>query len=256
MTSLFARLAARFQPPPRLDDRLWQRALQRSRLQSRLPADRAARLRALTERFLHGKAITPAAGFISNAERDALIATLCCLPVLELGFDWLRGWSQVIVYPGQFRVRRERHDEDTGVVDEWDDELAGESWDRGPLVLSWADIAQDLRDPQPGYQVVVHEIAHKLDALDGAMDGTPPLPDRGRRQAWVAAFQTAFDRLGAAFDAGEELPIDPYALEGPDEFFAVVSEYHYSAPGLLAAALPAVAAELEAFYGRSPFADG
>jgi MtfA peptidase len=43
--------------------------------------------------------------------------------------------------------------------------------------------------------------------------------------------------------------IDPYAAEAPDEFFAVVSEYHFSAPALLQQALPEVAFELQRFYG-------
>ena len=82
------------------------------------------------------------------------------------------GWKQVIVYPGAFRVHRRHHDEDTGLVSEWHEDLDGESWEHGPLVLSWDDVAADLAAPEPGYLLVAHEMAHKLDALDGAMDGT------------------------------------------------------------------------------------
>lgn len=255
MSSLFSRLRASFAPAPQIDDAAWRQLLGRSGLGRRLDAERQQRLRELCERFLRSKAITGAAGLRLAADRELLIAALCCLPVLELGFDWLRGWDQVIVYPGQFRVRRELHDEATGVVDEFDDDLAGESWDRGPLVLSWADLRHDLRAPQPGFNVVAHEIAHKLDALDGVMDGTPPLADAARRQAWVDAFQPAFEQLQAIVDRGGEPPIDPYAAESPDEFFAVVSEYHFSGLAPLRDALPAVARELEGFYGPSPFAD-
>jgi len=168
--------------------------------------------------------------------------------VLALGYDHLRGWRQVLVYPGEFRVRREHHDEDTGVVTEGDDSLIGEAWERGPLVLSWADIAQDLEDPHSGFNVVIHEIAHKLDMLGGGSDGVPPLPPRLSRGEWIRTFQQAYDAHCAAVDAGEETAIDPYAAESPDEFFACLVEAWYSDATLVEDAMPAVAALLQQLF--------
>jgi len=99
----------------------------------------------------------------------------------------------------------------------------------------------------------VHEIAHKLDALDGVLDGTPPLPREWQRE-WARDFQQAFDELARKVDAGRETTIDGYAAEAPEEFFAVCSEYHFSAPRLLRDSMPAVANHLERFYGSSPLA--
>lgn len=118
-------------------------------------------------------------------------------------------------------------------------------------MLSWDDVLADLAEPEAGFQLVVHEMAHKLDALDGAMDGTPPLPADWQR-TWARDFQAAYDAFCERIDAGEETPIDAYAAEAPEEFFAVCSEYHFSAPGLLAAEMPAVAAHLARLYGPSP----
>ncbi|GAB2497836.1 M90 family metallopeptidase [Arenimonas alkanexedens] len=218
---------------------------------TRLDDARRDRLFALTARFLAHKAITPVQGLVLAPAQARQLAALACLPLLEFGEEGLRGWSEVIVYPGAFRVRRRHHDEDTGVVAEWDDELAGEAWDQGPLVLSWEDLEADLAEPEAGFQLVVHEMAHKLDALDGAMDGTPPLPAAWQRE-WARDFQTAYGAFCARVDAGEHTPMDPYAAEAPEEFFAVASEYHFSAPALLAAEMPAVAAHLQRFYGSSP----
>jgi len=69
---------------------------------------------------------------------------------------------------------------------------------------------------------------------------------------WVAALQPAWEALCADVEMGREPPIDGYAAESPDEFFAVASEYHFSAPTVLQAAFPEVAAQLAAFYGPSP----
>jgi Mlc titration factor MtfA (ptsG expression regulator) len=218
---------------------------------ARLAPERRERLSALTARFLAAKAITPVHGLSLDERQRLRLATLACLPLLEFGAEGLRGWSQVVVYPGAFRVQRQHHHEDTGVLEEWQEDLAGESWDHGPLVLSWDDLEADLAEPEAGFQLVVHEMAHKLDALDGAMDGTPPLPADWQRE-WARDFQAAYDAFCRRIDAGEESAIDAYAAEAPEEFFAVTSEYHFSAPATLAREMPAVAAHLRRFYGQSP----
>ena len=179
-----------------------------------------------------------------------LIAMQACLPALQQGAASLRGWREVLVYPGEFKVRRSHHDECTGVVAEGNQVLSGEAWEHGPLVLSLADVQLDLEQPWDGYNVVVHEMAHKLDMLDGAPDRIPPLGDIPRR-GWIERFQTAYDRLANA-TAESGGPIASYAADNIGEYFAVLSELHYSQPGLLREAEPAVAALLEAYYGHSP----
>lgn len=241
------RLGGMRSSPSRIDDDAWQRLLRRVAGARELPPEQQARLRQFAERFLADKAISAAADFELDDERRLVLAVSCCLPVLHLGYDWLRGWHELIVYPGEFGVRRHDYDEDTGVLSEWDDELVGEAWDRGPLILSWAEVEMDLIEPTAGYHVVAHEIAHKLDALDGHMDGTPPLP-AARRAAWIRDFQRAFDTLQTDVDAGREPNIDPYAAEAPDEFFAVASEYHFTDPEYLREVLPEVAEHLARFY--------
>lgn len=239
-------------PPPDVDASLW-RALRRDiPLLAALDDERADRLRGLTALFLRDKVITPLASLALDDAQRATLAALCCLPLLEFGAEGLHGWAQVLVYPDAFRVDR-RHVDAAGVMHEWQDELAGESWEYGPLVLSWADVASDLANPREGYCVAVHEMVHKLDALDGALDGTPPLPRAWQRE-WARDFQQAYDAFAARVDRDEDTAIDPYAAEAPEEFFAVCSEYHFSDPALLEREMPVVAAQLRRLYGASPFA--
>ncbi len=216
----------------------WLRTLQ--------PAQEA-KLRELTALFLQQKTITPVAGLALDAGQRMLLAALCCLPLMEFGREGLHGWTELVVYPEAFRVQRS-HVDAAGVLHEWDDELIGESWDSGPLILSWADVQADIADPHAGFCVAVHEMAHKLDALDGAMDGTPPLPREWQRQ-WAHDFQQQYDRFCAQMEAGQETAIDPYAAEAPEEFFAVVSEYHFSASHVLEQEMPTIAAHLRRLYG-------
>lgn len=202
--------------------------------------------------FLQRKTITPVGDLVLDEADRVLLAGLCCLPLQRLGADGLHGWSELIVYPEAFRVQRS-HVDAAGVMHEWEDELIGEAWESGPLILSWADVLADLDEPDAGYCVAVHEMAHKIDVLDGALDGTPPL-DRAWQRQWASDFQREFDAFCQRVDAGQDTRVDPYAAEAPEEFFAVASEYHFSAPQLLAAELPAVAAHLERYYGPSPLA--
>lgn len=217
-----------------------------------LDSARDARLRELTARFVHEKTITPIGELALDDAQRVSLAALCCLPLLEFGADGLRGWSQLIVYPDAFRVNR-THVDAAGVLHEWEDELIGEAWESGPMILSWADIVADCEDPGAGFCVAAHEMAHKIDALDGELDGTPPLPRPWQRE-WARDFQAAYDKLARQVDRGRETVIDGYAAEAPEEFFAVVTEYHFSDPQTLRAEMPQVAAHLERFYGPSPFA--
>lgn len=239
--------------PPPIDAAHWRAALAAWPYARRLSQADLATLRVLVARFLQRKRFHPIEMELS-AQQRLLIALQACLPVLRLGFRSLRGWQSVVVYPGEFKVRHQHHDAATGVVTESDQVRIGEAWQIGPLVLSWAAIEQDLAQPWDGCNVVAHEIAHKLDMLDGSTDGVPPLPRGVSWQAWIDTFQRAYDRMKHEVEHGYAGAIDAYAATNPGEYFAVVSEMHFSNPARLAQAEPDVAALLRGYYGASPTA--
>ncbi len=230
-----------------IDPQLWRQSAAGLPWLRTLDDARTARLCGLVAAFLDSKTITPLQGLRLNDVQSTRLATLCCLPLLEFGREGLHGWSQLLVYPEAFRVQRS-HVDAHGVLHEGADELIGEAWEHGPVILSWADVRADIASPREGYCVVAHEIAHKLDALDGTLDGTPPLPRDWQRE-WARDFQLAFDGLCAEVEAGGAPAIDAYATESPEEFFAVCSELHFSNAASLRLAMPKVAAHLQRFYG-------
>lgn len=244
------RLRAYLTPPP-LADEPWRKALCACPLAQRLDGERQQDLRRLVGVFLARKRFYALADAELSDDMCTLIAMQACMPVLRQGPKSLRGWRDILVYPGEFKVKRSHHDDRSGVVTESDDVLIGEAWERGPLVLSLADVQLDLAQPWDGYNVVVHEIAHKLDMLDGPPDGVPVLPPHIPRRQWIVAFQRAFDRLSNDVARERETLIDPYGAESPDEFFAVVSELHWSQPATLRRADAVVADLLQAYYGPS-----
>lgn len=245
-----AALRSRFEPAP-IAPTLWRRALLACALARQLDAPRQAQLRRLCAWFVARKRFHALAGTVLDDYWRVLIAMQACLPVLRHGTGALRGWREILVYPGEFKVRRSHHDEHTGVVSEHDEVMIGEAWERGPLVLSLADVQLDIEQPWDGYNVVIHEIAHKLDMLDGPPDGVPPLTDISRRR-WIAEFQAAYDRLAADVAADRPTIIDAYAAQNAAEYFAVASELHFSQPGTLRVVEPAIADLLDAYYGAAP----
>lgn len=209
------------------------------------------RLRALATLFLHEKELVTLRDLeLDDAEAVAL-AAIACLPVLNLGIDAYSGWRTVVLYPGGFLARHRYTDED-GLAHDEESELAGEAWEGGPVVLSWDDVEASLA--LDGFNVVLHEFAHKLDMRNGDANGYPPLHADMDRAAWTSAMQGAFEALGAAVEAGEPMPLDPYAAEAPAEFFAVASEAFFECPGLLREALPAVYEQLAGYYRQDPAA--
>ena len=227
----------------------WRAALQRCAPARRLGASDQATLRVLATLFLDRKSIEPTKGLqLDDADR-VLLATHACVPILKLGFDWYDGWRSVIVYPDAFIPRREQTDE-AGVVHESNTVLAGEAWGRGPVILSWADVMSTGQTP--GHNVVIHEMAHKLDMLNGDTNGFPPLHRRMDRRVWWRVFSSAWDHLQDEHRSGTHLPIDPYALTNPAEFFAVVSELFFEKPATLRQHLPDVYRQLELFFRQHP----
>ena len=235
----------------RIDDALWKRALEHLPFLRGLSGDETRRLRELAILFLAEKQITPVRGLVLSDDDRVEIALQACLPVLELGLDWYDGWVGIVVHPSDFHVQRTETGED-GVVHEWHDDLAGESWPGGPVVLSWEALDDSGSVPEGGANVVIHEFAHKLDMMAGEADGVPPLPSREARERWIEVFDAEFDRLCAAVEAGREMFLDPYATENEAEFFAVASEAFFESPNALKARFPRLYELFAGFYRQDP----
>lgn len=248
---------------PQIDEPLWQRLLSDYPFLLARPGTDPVALRAMTNRFLASKQFAGAQGLIIDDYIGAAIAVQACLPILRLGIHWYDDFSQIIVYPDQFRVRASEMDEH-GLVHDTDDFLAGQTFDQGPVLLSWADARGSESDS--GFNVVIHEFVHKIDLRDGLADGCPPLasPHLGRwRDAIEKAYHQFVDlcndaesRLPETLDPDSEeaagyfghLPLDPYAAQDPAEFFAVCGETFFTDPEKVLNSFPVFYQCLEQFF--------
>ena len=228
----------------------WQAVLARSEPIRRLDASDQARLRVLATLLLHDKSLEPVQGLELDPDKRAWLAALACLPILKLGLHWYRGWHSFVIYPDTFVPEREYVDE-AGVVHRHHTPLHGEAWEQGPVILAWEAVAR----AGEGHNVVIHEMAHKLDMLNGGANGFPPLHARMNRRAWVRVLGSAFRQLEQRVQEGYPPPLDPYGLENPGEFFAVASEAFFEAPRRLRNFSPELYQQLSLFYRQRPLAE-
>lgn len=216
---------------------------------ARVPRALASRLDALTAVFLGEKEFIGCGGLAVTPPMRLSIAAQACL--LALGHDRppYESLRSVLVYPSQFVVPGEWHDEH-GVVTEESRVLAGESWDVSRVILSWEDV--DSRGaPGEAWNVVFHEFAHYL---DHEWDGAPWIAGSNARRRWIRLLDAELERLRAQAESGERTFLDPYASEDRGEFFAVASEAFFEEPALFALELPALYRALRDVYRLDPAA--
>ena len=231
----------------------WQATIAAAPVLHHLSSDELRRLHDLSVLFLRDREITGCAGFVVDDTLRRFIAAQACLLVLELDLDAFAAVRSVLVYPSGFRARRSDEDE-LGIVTEEYEDLLGESWHRGPVVLNHDDLLDVSEDD--AFNLVIHEFAHQLDMLDDEPDGVPPLHPDMDADAWRRDFAAAREAIAALDAQGVDSAIDPYAATDAAESFAVFSETFFATPALLHAELPAIYAQLRAFYRQDPLARG
>lgn len=230
---------------------LWIQTINDLPLLRGLSAVEQAHLRELATLFLHEKNVVGAHGLQINRFMALTIAIQACLPVLYLGIGCLSGWTDVIVYPAAFHISRDQMDA-MGIVHHEEKTLTGESWSRGPVIVSWEEVEQNTLAIPAGNNVVIHEIAHKLDMLNGSANGFPPLHYGMDVSEWTHVMSTAYPELVNRVEHQHPVGINAYAATSPGEFFAVCSEYFFSAPDILHLQFEPVYQQLQQYYRQDP----
>lgn len=211
------------------------------------------RLISVARHLLQQKRLVPLQGLVLTPLMQARLTLLFALPVMELGAKWLDGFHEVLISPSPFVVDDDWQD-DAGLVHSGQTLQSGQSWEQGPIVLNWQDI-QDSFDLS-GFNLVIHEAAHKLDMRNGGhSNGVPPIAMRDVA-AWEYDLHLAMDNIQDEIDMVgiDAASMDAYAASDPAECFAVLSEYFFSAPELLENRFPALYQHFCTFYRQDPLA--
>jgi Mlc titration factor MtfA (ptsG expression regulator) len=263
--------------PAAVPDDLWRDTLGQLPFLDVLGSHEQEQLRQLCRHFLAEKEFHGANGLVITDAMALAIAAQACLPLLHMAtatanqvtdplqvLDWYGDFVGIVVQPGAAVAQREITD-GSGVVHRYREVLAGEAMDRGPIMLSWEDVANAALAAQRGSNVVIHEFAHKFD-MHGMRpgenpDGAPPLPrhfmgkagQQAAREHWRLTMQNAYDRFREAVAMaerfGEKAPwLDSYAAKNPAEFFAVTCEAYFVSRGRFAEEFPDLLTLYDGFF--------
>lgn len=194
--------------------------------------------------FLAEKRFEGCDGLEVIEEMKVCIAAYACLLLLHRQSDYYPYCKTILVYPDSFVVPI-KQSIGVGVIQERDENRAGESWEQGAVVVAWNETCQGNCNPGGGYNVVVHEFAHQLDYENGLADGCPLLAadqyraeQKKRYARWKEVMQTEYRRLCGQVQKGETSVLRDYGATNPVEFFAVATECFFSKPQAMRASLP------------------
>ncbi len=188
-------------------------------------------------------------GLEVTEEMEFAIAAQASL--LLVGRDlWYDHLTTVMIYPGAFKSVQQR--QDGYVVTQEETVRLGESWSRGPVILSWNDSRLGARNTEDGHNVVIHEFAHQMDDLSGETNGVPILGPGQRFEAWRAAIVEGFQAHVAQTERGRKTVLDAYGATSPEEFFAVAVETFFEKPQAMRTELPEVYSQLGALFQLQP----
>lgn len=216
-----------------------------------MPAALREQLQGLVKRFLHEKTFVGCAGLDVTEEMRVTIAAQACLLLLNRTTEVYPGLHAVLVYPGAFLVPRKQV-EAGGVVTETRQDLLGESWGDGRVILSWDHVRRAGHVPEGAQNVVLHEFAHQLDSESGSTNGAPILGSAESYRRWSTTLARDFELLRRDTYWGHRDVLDPYGASSPAEFFAVATESFFEQPHALAARHPELYAEFQRYFRVDP----
>jgi len=219
-----------------------------------LDAVERAELLAITQVFLEEKQWEGCGGLELTDEIRITISVQACLLQLGLPHDYYRNVKSILIYPSTVLIP-EHHPGVFERVDcpiEGSTPILGQAFCSGPVILVWDAVLRGARHPEQGHNVVYHEFAHKLDMLDGAADGTPPLADSAQLAEWVAVCTREFHRLRQLAEQGHTTFLDAYGTKNEAEFFAVATEEFFDRPRQLKQHAPDLYHVLCAYYRQDP----
>ncbi len=249
-------LPRRWRRLPAVPDSLWNQVIVAYPFLAELDSLEQQRLRLLCAHFLNEKEFHPGNGLQLTDNMALAIAAQACLPLLHMHgpsgrpvddalqlLDWYDDFVGIVVQPGAVVARRKVVD-GAGVVHHYNEVLAGEAMDRGPVMLTWDAVAMAGEAAAAGSNLVIHEFVHKMDMrgirLGDSPGGAPPLPAgflgtgsiAAGQHLWRETMQKAFEDFREAVSMSErfgvEAPwLDAYAATNPAEFFAVTCEAYF-----------------------------
>ena len=103
-----------------------------------------------------------------------------------------------------------------------------------------------------GYNVVLHEFAHKLDEENSGTNGQPILRESGHYKEWAEVLGREYREFADRVDLRKNRVLDEYGLTSPAEFFAVATESFFEKAAAMEKRLPDLYEQLRKYYAVDP----
>ena len=216
----------------------------------RLPPDLKQQLHGMVNVFLAEKEFVGCSGQEITDEVRVTIAAQACMLLLNRKTNFFPKLKTIYVYPHTYVANGLMND--GGLIVEGKSVRLGESWQNGPVVLTWDSITGGARNIQDGRNVVFHEFAHQLDQEDGDADGAPILENRSCYRSWAAVLSAEYERLCNKTRGRRRSVLNKYGATNPAEFFAVATEAFFEKPKQMNKKSPDLYKELKSYYQIDP----
>jgi Mlc titration factor MtfA (ptsG expression regulator) len=211
-------------------------------------------LRKFIQVFIAEKDWEGCGGLELTDEIRVTISAQACLLLLGLPHNYYNNVQTILVYPSTVvpPPRKLGFFETAIAPVENSHPILGQAFQQGPVIIVWDAALHGGRHPELGHNVIYHEFAHKLDMLDGAADGTPPLRNRAEYRDWVQTCSREYLRLRQDAEHGRKSFLNAYGATSEAEFFAVATEQFFDQPLLMIKNSPDLYRVIKEYYHQDP----
>ena len=201
--------------------------------------------------FLDEKRFEGCGGLTVTDQIKTVIAAYASVLILVETADHYSGLQSILVYPNDYMAPVHEEDE-RGVVSEGFEHRKGEYWGAGNIVLSWADIEENLYESRDGQNLIYHEFSHLLDDRYGLTAGVDENGRSHRDDEWTRIIAKSFRNLQRRAYERRESALDLYGSKNPAELFSVATEAFFEKPDELHRENPDLYRVLSNFYRLDP----
>ena len=192
------------------------------------------------QEFLLNCRITGIQTEVDDTDR-LLVASSAVIPIFEFPKWHYINLFEVLLYPSSFDENFNTTGPDRRILG-----MVGTGFMDGKMILSKRALHQGFDNTSDKRNTAIHEFVHLIDKMDGSIDGVPSLLlERPYVIPWLDLIQKKIDDI---YENNSD--INPYGGTNKAEFFAVISEYFFERPKLLAHKHPELYEMLEDIFDQ------
>ncbi len=226
----------------------WRQIIEKNfPLYNHLPDSLKDQLGSIIQVFLAEKKIEGCGGLEITDEIRVTIAAQAGMLLLNRKTKFFKKLRSILVYPHTYVASNL-----TGGGIGGPSVRLGESWQNGPVVLSWNSVTGGASNITDGRNVVMHEFSHQLDQEDGVADGAPILENRSCYSTWAKVLNAEYDVLRSKKKKRRRSVMRKYGATNPAEFFAVATESFFEKARQMKKKHPELYDELKDYYKLDP----